>query len=310
MITAKKEVVKPLLKFAALCTILVLLVITMRFMLHRSLQKRISKDPNFRICQLIEIPEGPTSLRSGTIEELLGLVNADENLFAFDLQRAEDKLLSHPLIESARLWRSPPSAITVSYRVRRPFAELCEWPELLIDKSGHLFPYRPHFTPKQLPKLSLGLPKNPDSAPQQILSSQAKGILRGKRVELGLKVLYFLTAYFEDEGTQIKLVDVSLAFDKDLGRRGINLVLEDRIFLEGKPLVCRRHLRMSSERWRAQLQRYRSLLLSLAGEELRIAQSMESQQILTASKRVVEEIDLRLSQIAHLKLRLEEQDRS
>lgn len=304
-----KKMAKRLANGAALFACLALFVIGARFALYRSLQRRISSDPRFRICQLIEIPEEPISLRAGTIEELLGLKGGDHNLFAFDVARAQCALLAHPLIESARLWRSPPCAITVHYRVRRPFAELTEWPELLLDKSGHLFPYRPHFTPKQLPRLTLGLPDQLHGA-NCPLSCQRGGRLAGARAELGLEILNFLNALLADENTRVASLDVSAAFDEDLGRRGVSLTLEDQLFFDGKSLVCRRTLRLSADKWRAQLNRYRLLLLSLGAEELRAVGGIEPDQLARSPKRVVESIDLRLPQLAYLKLRIEECDRA
>ncbi len=299
---------KNLAKGAVLFACLALFVIGVRFALYRSLQRRICSDPSFRICQLIELPEEPISLRAGTIEELLGLKEGDHNLFAFDVASAQCALLAHPLIESARLWRSPPSAITVHYRVRRPFAELIEWPELLLDKSGYLFPYRPHFTPKQLPKLTLGLPEQPQDA-NCPLSCQKGGRLRGARAELGLRILNFLNVFLANENTRIASLDVSAAFDEDLGRRGVSLTLEDQLFFDGKSLVCQRELRLSADKWRAQLNRYRLLLLSLGAEELRAVRGIEPDQLARSPKRVVESIDLRLPQLAYLKLRIQEGDR-
>lgn len=297
------------LRISAVCLLLAAVLATARFALKRSLQTRISCDPRFRISQLIEIPKEQISLRSGTIEDFLDLKGKEQNLFAFDIERAREALLANPLIEKAQLWRCPPSALTVAYRVRRPFAELKEWPDLLLDDQGYLFPHRPHFTPKQLPKLILGLPIDAQRPLTGLLSCRNKGKIGGKRAELGLQILLFVTKLFQKEGTRVEQIDVSSAFASNLGERSVYLILEDHLFIEGNLLICQRHLRLSCEEWPVQLNRYRRLLMTLAGKEMRALQNLKIKQQIAFPKKFTEEIDLRLPQLAFFNLRLVQQSR-
>ena len=41
-------------------------------------------------------------------------------LYAFDLKKAEQKLLASPLIANAKIKRLPPSALYIDYEVRKP----------------------------------------------------------------------------------------------------------------------------------------------------------------------------------------------
>ena len=261
---------------------------------------RMRRDRRFCITRLVESSEGSTSVRAGAVEELLSLRPA-QNLFAFDIERAEERLRSHPVFKSATIWRCPPNTLSVRYRARSPLAQVQEWPNWAIDGLGYVFPINPFLTPKRLPRLILGLPaKEGTSALNQC---ERSGRLRGNRTELGIEILQYLSQLLAGEGTRISRLDVSQAFARDLGKRYLRVVLQDQLFIEGKRLVCRRSLKLNCHGWRAQLHRYRRLHLLLARQELLAVRAIPKEQLDKTRFQLRETIDLRIDLLAFIQVR-------
>lgn len=290
------------LRIAFWATSLVAAVALGRFWIKSAMHRRLCKESRYRIAELVEIPEGDSALSAGVVERLLGLTQSVEyNLFAFDVHGAEKSLTAHPLIEKARIWRCPPNCLTVSYRLRAPVAQLAEWPNLALDKEGHIFPIRPYLTPKLLPKIALGLPSVSPAA-RILAEGKVRGKIAGDAMRLSLEILQSVWQSPSSEGARVARLDVSRAFDTDLGQRGLELVLEDPYFVDGKPVICRRVLRLTLESWRDQLTRYRRLLLHLAGEEMRAACALCAVAKGDQAPVLLETIDLRLAHLAYIDL--------
>lgn len=266
------------------------------------LRWRTRRDSRFCIARLVESSEGPMGLRAGTIEALLNLKPARHNLFAFDVERAQESLCAHPIIRSARVWRCPPHTLSVCYCTRDPLAQLPEWPNLALDPMGWVFPISPFLTPKRLPKLILGLPEPEAGGARNWCNRPSR--LRGNRADFGLEVLQYVSRLLAGEGTRISRVDVSRAFAGNLGERHLGLVLEDQLFIEGKPLVCRRYIKLDRVGWRDQLGRYRRLHLRLARQELLAVRALSIEKLEKRRFELIETIDLRLDRLAFIRLRL------
>lgn len=263
-------------------------------------RRRICRDPRFTITRLVESSEGATGVRAGAVEELLGLKPA-QNLFAFDIERAEERLRSHPVFKSATIWRCPPNTLSVRYGARSPLAQLKEWPNLAIDRLGHVFPINPYLTPKRLPSLLIGLPTKGSLG--AVHQWERSGTLRGSRAQLGVEILQYLSQLLAGEGTRIARVDVSRAFAGDLGKRCLKVVLEDQLFIEGKRLICRRYLKLNCQGWKAQLDRYRRLHLLLARQELLAVRAIPAPLLEKKRFQLLETIDLRVDLLAFIQLR-------
>jgi hypothetical protein len=185
-------------------------------------------DEKYRVVAILTTGPEKEPLKTAYLAELLGL-SADHPtpLYAINTKKAEEKLLSSPLIAKAKVKRLPPSTLYIDYEVRKPIAWLSDYKNTAIDKEGCLFPVTPFFSPKHLPEIYLGLPP--------FTSWQLP--LKNPYLQIAFEVLQFLDAAPWKEGLRIKRIDVSNAFAPTLGQREIVLFTEEELLLP-QDVVC------------------------------------------------------------------------
>ena len=118
-------------------------------------------DNKYIIERIIQTTPSKERLNSFYLAELLKLsVDKSTNLHRFSNDVFLQRLLDSPIIESAKVQKIEPSTIYVDYTLRTPIAYLCDYSNTLIDKEGVPFPFKPFFTPKNLPEIYVGLENN------------------------------------------------------------------------------------------------------------------------------------------------------
>lgn len=264
-------------------------------------QKRKNSDPAFIITSIVQTGPQKEALRSEYLAELLGLcVDKPISSYKFNVSLAEQKLLSSPVIQSAKVKIVKPSTVFIDYIVRQPMAWLGDFENIAIDKEGYLFPVYPFFSPKNLPEIFLGL------APFEKIPSKPglpvatfKKPLQGKYVELAFDILYKLQQMQIQDIFSLKRIDVSAAYEPSLGKRNIVLVIENPIFLsiEGKVKhgTFTHLLRLSTKNYLQELGNYLELREKLIKDDMSNLQkgtkNLDSKKIL----------DFRLPQLAFIK---------
>ncbi len=121
-------------------------------------KKMKQNDDQYHIVAIVQNGHHVDGLKTVHLAELLHLSLDDPvNLYQFDVREGERALLKDPLICRASIKKIVPGTLLVDYAVRQPIAFVADFTNTAIDKQGYLFPFRPFYTPKNLPSLILGL---------------------------------------------------------------------------------------------------------------------------------------------------------
>lgn len=261
-------------------------------------QRRIHDEAN-RIVAIIQTGPEKEALKTSYLAELLGL-SADHpsQIYAFDLKKAEQKLLASPLIQSAKIKRLPPNTLYIDYELRRPIARLIDYQNLGIDRDGYVFPIHPFFSPKNLAEVYLGLPAF--GAPEDAMGRQGGRWLtpiKNKHLHLAFEILQFLEGSSWREGLRVKRIDVSNAFAPSLGQREIVLFTEEELSVrkDVQEIVCvfPKILRLAPKEYGPQLNNFFALKRNMMEDYRR--QLTGVQQSGRFHPRI---IDLRIPQLA------------
>jgi hypothetical protein len=265
------------------------------------LGKRSSSTPDDKLIRSI-VQTGPQkeALKTEYLAEILGIcTDFPPNVSSFPIKKAEELLLSSPLISRAQVSLMKPNILYIDYTVRQPVAFLADYENVAIDKEGYLFPFAPFFSPKNLPEIYLGL--TPFGTPQEDPEKPTArwGVsLKGKHLDLALHILLFVTDSKVSDTFNVTWIDVSHAFSKSCGKREIVVTTEDALFQkEGSEEVKHifaRTLRLTSKNFAQELGNYLTLRPQLLDEDLRKRALPGSEN----QKRVERIIDFRIPNLA------------
>ncbi len=204
------------------------------YALFQKVQKDRFQDSTYLIQAIIQTGPEKEALKSAYLAELLDVsFDRPTNLFALDLKKAEQKLLSSPLIAKAHLQRMPPHTLYIDYEVRKPIARLRDYENIGVDREGFLFPLSPFFSPKELPEIYLGLP--PFGHPEDSQGRQGglwQTPIHNRYFDLALQILHFLEGSSWRMGLKIKRIDVSNAYVSSLGQREVVLLTEEELIVD------------------------------------------------------------------------------
>jgi hypothetical protein len=235
------------------------------FFVYRNWKIKRMTDEKCRITAIMQTGPEKEALKTSYLAELLDLsVDSPSQLYAFNLNKAIEKLLQSPLIAQAEVKRIPPGTLYIDYSVRKPIALLADYANTAIDKEGYIFPIAPFFSPKQFAEIYLGLPSfGSEEDGMGRRGGQWKTPLQNVYLSLAFDLLKFLEAFSGQDGVRIKRIDVSNAFAPSLGQREIVLIAEDELVCQGghKELICLfpTILRLAPKDYQTQLNHFFSL---------------------------------------------------
>jgi hypothetical protein len=263
-------------------------------------QKRLT-DEKYRLVAIVQTGPEKEALKTAYLAELLSLSSdVPISLYALDLKKACQKLLSSPLIANARLRRLPPGTLYIDYEVRKPVAWLGDYQNTAVDRDGFLFPVAPFFSPKNLPEIYLGLP--PFGGLDDHFGRKGGQWLtpiKNRYLHLAFELLQFLEGSSWREGLQVKRIDVSNAFAPSLGQREIVLFTEEELTIrdQDREVVCifPKVLRLAPKEYGQQLSNFFALRKNMVEDYRRqLASVKESGRF---ASRI---IDLRIPQLAFI----------
>ena len=261
---------------------------------HRSIRyvffhkKSVQVEAN--VDSIVQTGSCKEALHSDYLMELLDLsVDHSVSFSRFDVELAQKKILSSPVIKQAEVKKRTPGTIYIDYTVRRPIAWLADFCNTGLDCEGVLFPVHPFFSPKRIPEIYLGAKGYAENNPPLFGKP-----LTGKFLEAAFTLLEILSERGKDLFF-IKRIDVSKMQEPSLGKREIVVVLEQEIYTSGrdKPSLSLHFLRLSARNFSKEIANYlnlRSVLLETEKQEVALMGKE-----LPARSRV---IDLRLEQLA------------
>lgn len=205
-------------------------------------------DDQYRIIAIVQTTADKEVLKTVYLAELLYLsVDCPTNLHRFNAEEARQRLLNSVVIKEASIKKVLPGTIYVDYTMRKPIAYLEDYTNTAIDEEGVLFPVSPFFTPKNLPKIRLGI--------NEVNHNVWGTCYRNHRAFQC--VLELLKKNWQDEGLSIKFIDVSRTTLPSYGKREMILAFEKG---GGNPLepVC--FLRLNANDYTKGLVSYRNLI--------------------------------------------------
>lgn len=281
------------------CVTLILSLST--YFLWSHYKKKRLQDASFRVVAIVQTGPEKEALKTSYLAELLHLsVDQPVSLYALDPKKCEQKLLSSPLIASAKVKRLPPGTLYIDYEVRKPIAWLSDYQNIAIDREGYLFPVAPFFSPKNLPEIYLGLPPFGEGEDAQGRKGGAwQTPLKNRYLHLALDLLQYLETASWKEGLQVKRIDVSNAFASSLGQREIVVFTEEELTIrqKEKEVICTfpKILRLSPKEYTQQLGHFLGLRRKMMDDYRRqLATLQEGERF---APRI---IDLRISQLAFI----------
>ena len=165
-----------------------------------------------------------SSLPTGFLAEALDL-STDSPIFLshFDLEMAQERLLSTHIIENVRLKKLKPNLLFVDYILREPWAYLEDYTNTVLDAKGFFFPLIPFYSPRSLPGIYLG-----ELAPPNLWGGQ----MFREQLSLAQRVSNVLP------WDTIERMDLSQAWAPSSGKREIVITLKGGTILRLTPKNC------------------------------------------------------------------------
>jgi hypothetical protein len=211
-------------------------------------QEARKQNDRYLITSIIQTGLDQKALKTDYLASLLGLSKDNPaNLYAFDLEEGEKKLLSCPVIREAFLKRIPPDTLYVDYTLRQPLAIVSDFENTAVDEEGRLFPFSPFFSPKNLPEVRFGLTE---------FAGWDKPLS-------GFPLILKMIPLLEHHGLTPLLIDVGQHEASSLGKRQVILHLENHL------------LRLTPDEYPQQLGNYLEFLSELKLQEAETGKTLK-----------------------------------
>jgi len=273
--------------------VLINLIAYVGILTYRYFKNAEALDYEVPIKAIVQTGPQREALRTNYLAELLGLcINRPILCTEFDLKQAKEILLTSPVIQEADVKLKEPGILYIDYTIRKPLCYLKDFKDVALDDKKVPFPTASFFTPKKLPEIYLGMD-------EEIMWNEP---LRGEKIELAFQLLKILTGPIVSDLFNVKLIDVSSAFESSCGRREIVLMTEDELLGIHNGEEVRHHfpklLRLSTKNYASELSNYLKLREQiLEQEEGEIAPPEQGEKVVAHSPKV---IDFRIPQIAFI----------
>jgi hypothetical protein len=272
------------------------------FFYYQHIRAKRFHDARYRIAALVQSTPDKEGLKTAFLAELLDLsIDRPSNLYRMDAKKLVEKLTVCPVIKYAEVKKIPPGTISVDYSLRKPVAYLGDYTNTAIDIHGVLFPFKPFFTPKNLPEIFVGLCALEYSDDESASDLGSWGTpLQSPRALLALEILKFVNDNCCSETNHLRKIDTTKAYSLSYGQREVVIIMEEWVQFEkeGKLILALspRTLRLSTEDYSSGLLNYLAMRDYLKQEEVKRCESLSGQVI----KLTPVVIDFRLPQLAYL----------
>lgn len=266
--------------------------------------KRLTNDA-YNILAIVQTCSEKEPLKTVYLAELMQLSHDRLcNLYAFNVKEAKENLLKSPLIKEVEVQKILPGTVYVNYASRTPVAYLTDYSNTALDKEGIPIPFKPFFTPKNIPEITLGLEMDLDAS---------HGVwgrpIHDRRLELALEVNSYISKRFSGEQIILKKIDVSQAYASSYGQRQLVVVFEEARknskARNSKPINQQHMLRLSTENYKQELLNYRVLKKEILSSDKIPAISEGENGLLNPLLEPII-IDLRVPRLAFIPKRLQD----
>jgi hypothetical protein len=197
------------------------------------------QDGRYKIVACVGRGHNSDAIASLYLQELMHLsVDQPISLYAFDTNQATRDLLRFPLFRKAKVQLLKPGIVVVDYALRKPVAEVIDYENMAVDKTGVTFPMAPFITPKKLVQLYLGA-------------------LESRRIEKAFEIMTLFKKQFPKH-YRLELIDVSGLFLSEFMKE-----LVVRVETKGRQIL----LRLDAKRIGQELKEIGTLLDTIEGLE-------------------------------------------
>jgi hypothetical protein len=206
------------------------------------------KDKSF-ITKLIQTGPQRDALSSYYLQEVLDLSKDKPFYFEeFDAEIALQKLKQVPMIKEVKLTLYKPDTLYIDYTLRRPLFMMEDYENLAVDEEGYLFPFKPFYSPKQIPSLFLG----------ETLSELCSFFkpIQSPSFEFAKQILKALEGPSFEQRFQITRIDLSHALEKSLGQKEVIIDIASESFSESYKEGFLYHLRVTPKNYLKELGNY------------------------------------------------------
>ncbi len=251
-------------------------------------RESLANDSRYNIVAIVQNCCEGEWLKTSLLAELLQLsIDRPTNLYRFETLEVSNKLLMFHIFRSVEIKKIKPGTVHVEYTLRQPVAYLGDYTNTAMDDRGVLIPFKPFYTPKNIPILFVGF--DMDSKENTLWGSA----LEGEKLQLALTLLNLLKTHYSHDGCQVRSIDISKAFDSNCGQREIVITLVEQIEQDGKRTLTfyPRILRITVEHYFQQLADYLVLREHLNTEQSKIGINPSPSKLI---------IDMRIPQLAFL----------
>lgn len=201
-------------------------------------KREVPKTPIKVIAQTGPLKEG---LKTDFLAELLDL--SIDHPKCLEIAEVESILKKSPMIKQVSASYLNPETLYIDYTLRTPIFSLLDIDNIALDEEGIPFSLIPHFTPKNLPELYLGLKSLKELS---LFYSENKKILTQKLKQL--------------VGDHLIRIDLSHFEEPSLGKQEIIII--------AKPGEKSHYLRLPIKKFEKQLAHYLSIQEKLQDQEL------------------------------------------
>lgn len=226
------------------------------FYFLRNREKRL-QDSHYDIVAIVQQSRSVDQVKCACLAEMLQLsVNKPSNLLRFDLAAAKKKLLEFSPISEVEIKKIAPGTLYIEYLMREPVAYIGDYSNAAIDNNGFVFPFKPYYTPKNIPTYFLGI--------SHIPSNKLWGrSLNEEQHRIAFDVHQMIKHNFSQDRLTIRSIDVSRAFAESSGQREVIVAITEAVThtYQGKirRFYCPRLLRLTANEFSQQLANYQQL---------------------------------------------------
>lgn len=262
------------------------------FYLYRKFHLIRKNHPEYRLKSIIT----PNKIHPDFFCEVLHLDKTKKvSLYSFDIERAKEAFLCHPVIKDVFIQRHPPSSLYIDCEFRNPIGVLLDFENTLIDEEGYVFPFKPFYKKNHLPEIYLGVKE----FGKEVQYSQP---INSIKWQFALEIMRILHAEPFKKNYQIDRVDVSNLEAKSYGRKEIVLMLKEKKLFEsiGKKIDCTfpLTLRFHPKTYQQQLRNFLALREEIKKDYQKQLYTMElAERELTFDRKV---FDFRIPKLAFI----------
>ena len=176
-----------------------------------------NNDSHSLVSAIVQTKTQQDTLSCSYLAEILNFSqDKPSNIYTLDVASLNKTLNAYPVVAEAFITKMLPDTLHIAYTLKEPIAYLADYDNIVVDAYKHVFPLRPFFSHKRLPKLYTGLTLQKNFLEEPIEDNACA---------LALKVLSFLEN-MQEPYFRVLHIDTKDVFSESLYRGQMVVSLE------------------------------------------------------------------------------------